>query len=164
MTSADRSRRPFFLACALTIFWASIIWPASGRAGPLTLDDSSSQAIEPSVTMRWKTVGPARSAADNVMEGTMTVRVRINVLPWLKHSARIYLVLPAQPPGRIDMTWGTQGFLLPGHLVSGNRVLVYSGRITAPFLEDNVTFKFSVAGTLMRRSFPVSYHFEMDEV
>ena len=48
-------------------------------------------------------------------------------------------------------------------LQSGNRVLVYAGPIAAPFMEDVLTFRFSVDGTLVRRSFPVSFHFEMDE-
>jgi len=161
--NAGRSRRRFFLAGALTIFWASIIWTSGVRASAVTLDDSGSQAVEPSVTMRWKTAGPSRSAADNVMVGTMTVRVRINVSPSPKRSRRIYLTLPAQPPGRIDLTWTTQGRLLPGQLASGNRVLVYAGPITAPVIEDTVTFKFSVAGTLLGRAVQVSYHFEMDE-
>ncbi len=140
-----------------------MLWNAAAHAKTITIDDSGSQAIEPSVTMRWKTAGPSRAAADNVMVGSMTVRVRINVMPWLRRTGRIYLALPAQEPGPINLSWTTQGRLQPGQLVSGNRVLVYSGPITAPFMEDVVTFKFSVAGTLMQRAVPVTYHFEMDE-
>jgi hypothetical protein len=113
--------------------------------------------------MRWKTAAPARSAADNVMLGTTTIRVHINVMPWLRHSGRIYLALPAQQPGPIGLSWITQGRLLPGQVRSGNRVLVYAGPITTPFMEDTLTFEFSVAGSLMQRAVPVTYHFEMDE-
>jgi hypothetical protein len=35
--------------------------------------------------------------------------------------------------------------------------------IAAPFMEDVLTFRFSVDGTLVRHGFPVSFHFEMDE-
>jgi hypothetical protein len=42
-------------------------------------------------------------------------------------------------------------------------VLVYAGRITTPFMEDTLTFQFTVDGSLMRRAVPVTYHFEMDE-
>ena len=52
---------------------------------------------------------------------------------------------------------------MPGQLQSGNRVLVYSGPITTPFMEDVLKFQFSVNGALMRRTFPVTFHFEMDE-
>jgi hypothetical protein len=159
VTAPDR-RKPaaFFLAAALTI-----IWSAAAQAKSTPIDDSGSQALEPAVTMRWKSAKPTRTGADNLMIGTTTVRVRINVLPWLRHSGRIYLALPAQQPGPLTASWITQGRLMPGQLRSGNRVLVYAGPITAAFIEDTLTFQFSVDGNLLPRAFPVSYHFEMDE-
>jgi hypothetical protein len=151
-------RSSFFLALAF-----GIIWGAAAEAKSITIDDSGSVAIEPSVLMRWKTAVPTRTAAGKLMVGTTTIRVRINVMPWLKHSGRIYLALPAQQPGPVSLSWTTQGRFLPGQLVSGNRVLVYAGRITTPFMEDTLLFQFSVDGALMRRAVPVTYHFEMDE-
>ncbi|HWX26270.1 MAG TPA: hypothetical protein VNZ53_02380 [Steroidobacteraceae bacterium] len=151
-------RATFFLALAF-----GIIWAATARAKSITIDDSGSAAIEPSVLMRWKTAAPTRSAAGKLMVGTTTIRVRINVMPWLKHSGRIYLALPAQQPGPINLSWTTQGRFMAGQLASGNRVLVYAGPITTPFMEDTLTFQFSVDGALMRRAVPVTYHFEMDE-
>lgn len=148
----------FFLAVAFTIFWAS-----AAESKSITLDDSGSQALEPSVTLRWRTAAPGRSPAENQMIGTMTIRVRINVLPELKHAGRIYLVLPMQPPGQVQASWTTQGRLLPGQVQSGNRALVYAGSIATPFLEDVLTFHFTVDGRLVHRAFPLSYHFEMDE-
>ncbi len=156
--SVTHCRRPFFLALALTI-----IWPSVAPAKSITIDDSGSSAIEPSVSMRWKFARPSRSAGADLMVGTTTIRVRINVMPWLRHSGRIYLSLPAQPPGPIGLSWVTQGRFLPGQLQSGNRVLVYAGPITTPFMEDTLTFQFTVDGALMRRAVPVTYHFEMDE-
>ena len=97
------------------------------------------------------------------MVGTTTIRVRINVMPWLKRSGRIYLSLPAQQPGPIAASWTTQGRFLPGQLQSGNRVLVYAGPITAPFMEDTLKFQFSVERGAHRPAVPVSFHFEMDE-
>lgn len=149
----------FFLACAFSIIWAS---PARAKTTPI--DDAGTQALEPSVSMRWKTAVPSRSRAGNEMVGTTTLRMRLNVLPWLHRSGRIYLNLPAQPPGPISASWSTQGRLLPGHVHSGNRVLVYSGPISTPFMEDVLKVQFSVDGTLVRRAFPVTFHFEMDEV
>jgi hypothetical protein len=151
-------RATFFFILAF-----GIIWAATAHAKSITVDDSGSVAIEPSVLMRWKTAVPTRTAAGKLMVGTTTIRVRINVMPWLRHSGRIYLALPAQQPGPISLSWTSQGRFLPGQLVSGNRVLVYAGPITAPFMEDTLTFQFSVAGALMRRAVPVTYHFEMDE-
>jgi hypothetical protein len=158
---ASRTARPspaFFLAAVLTIFW---IGAAQGKSTPI--DDSGTQALEPSVSLRWQSPRPSRSGGDNLMVGTTTIRVRINVLPWIRRSGRIYLVLPAQQPGPVSASWVTQGRFMPGQVRSGNRVLVYAGPITAPFMEDVFKFQFSVDGNLVQRAFPLTYRFEMDE-
>jgi hypothetical protein len=158
---ASRTARPaaaFFLAAALTIFWGGT---AQGKSIPI--DDSGTQALEPAVSLRWQSPRPSRSGGDNLMVGTTTIRVRINVLPWIRRSGRIYLVLPAQQPGPVSASWVTQGRFMPGQVRSGNRVLVYAGPITAPFMEDVFKFQFSVDGNLVQRAFPLTYRFEMDE-
>jgi hypothetical protein len=158
MVGFSRALPAFFLAWPLTIFWA-------GAAGAKTveIDDSGTQTLEPSVGLRWKSVAPARTGGGNLMIGSSTIRVRLNVMPWLHHSGRIYLNFPAQAPGPIALSWLTQGRLLPGRLQSGNRMLVYAGAVTTPILEDTLTVQYSVDGTLIRRAFPVTFHFEMDE-
>jgi hypothetical protein len=151
-------RSTFFLACVF-----GIIWPAAAPAKTTTIDDSGTQALEPSVSMRWRSATPPRSGADNLMIGTTTIRVHLNVMPWLHRSGRIYLSLPAQPPGPIGASWTAQQRLYSGQLRSGGRVLVYAGPITTPFLEDVLRFQFAVDATLTRRPFPVNFHFEIDE-
>jgi hypothetical protein len=153
-----KSLSAFFLTCAL-----SIIWPAAAQAKTTTIDDSGTQALEPSVSMRWKTPTPSRSGGGNLMVGTTTLRVRLNVTPWLRRSGRIYLDLPAQQPGPISTSWITQGRFMPGQVHSGNRVLIYAGPISTPFLEDVMKFQFNVDGSLLPRPTPVTFHFEMDE-
>jgi hypothetical protein len=148
----------FFLACAL-----SIIWAPQAHAKTIQIDDTGSQALEPSVSLRWKSVTPSRSGTDNLMLGNSTIRVRLDVMPWLHRSLRIYLNLPAQQPGPIAIWWLTQGRFIPGQLRSGNRVLLYAGPITTPFLEDTLNVQYSVDGSLVRRPFPVTFHFETDE-
>jgi hypothetical protein len=160
MISAHRAAPPatFFLACVF-----SIIWAAPAHAKTTTIDDAGTAALDPFVNMRWKNATPPRSGSDNRMVGTTTIQVRLNVIPWLKRSGRIYLKLPAQPPGPIDASWTAQGRFLSGQVRSGTRVLVYSGPITTPFMEDVFKFQFDVSGTLLRRPFPVTFRFEMDE-
>jgi hypothetical protein len=153
-----KPRPTFFLALALTIIWAS-----AAQAKTTLIDDSGTTALEPSVSMRWKSAAPSRSGTNNLMLGTTTIRLRLNVMPWLKRSGRIYLSLPAQQPGPMNASWTAQGRLLSGQVRSGNRVLVYSGPITTPFMEDVLKLQFTVDGTLMRHPFPVTVHFEMDE-
>jgi hypothetical protein len=148
----------FFLACAF-----SIIWPAAAHSKTTTIDDTGTTSIEPFVNMRWKHAVPSRSGGDNRMIGTTTIQVRLNVMPWLRHSGRIYLSLPAQQPGPIDASWVAQGRFLSGRVQSGTRALVYAGPITTPIMEDVFRFQLEVNGTLLRRPFPVTFRFEMDE-
>ena len=160
MNCRGRGARPaaFFLACVL-----SIIWEPAAQAKTTTIDDSGTQALQPSVSLRWKTAAPSRAGTDNTMVGTTTIRVRLNVTPWLRRSGRIYLTLPAQQPGPLSASWVTQGRFMPGQVHSGNRVLIYAGPIAAPFMDEVMKFEFSVDGTLMRRPVPVTIRFEMDE-
>jgi len=153
-----RAWAAFFLAYVL-----GIIWAAPARAKTIQIDDSGSEALEPSVGMRWKSATPSHSSADNLMIGATTIRVRLNLTPWLRRSGRIYLNLPAQPPGPIALSWLTQGRLQAGQVQSGGRMLVYAGPITTPFMEDTLTFRFGVDGRLIQHAFPVNFHFEMDE-
>ncbi len=148
----------FFLALAF-----SIIWAGAAQAKTTIIDDSGTTAFEPFVNLRWKSLAPPRSGVDNSMIGTMTIQVRLNVMPWLKHSGRIYLSLPAQQPGPMALSWVAQGRFYSGQLRSGHRVLVYAGPITTPFMEDLFKFQFTVDGTLVRRPYPVTFRFEMDE-
>ena len=154
----------FFLGCAFTIFSiGAALQGATATAKTVVLDDSGTQALDPAVALHWKSVAPSRTGNSNLMLGSATFRVRINVAPWLKRNARIYLVLPAQQPGPLSVSWTSQGKLLPGQLQSGTRALVYSGAISAPFLEDQLTFQFGVDGALVKRAFPVNFQFVMDE-
>jgi hypothetical protein len=148
----------FFLVLPLVI-----IWHATACAKTITLDDSGTQALEPGVLMRWQSATPPRAGAADLLVGTTTIRVRINLMPWLKRSARIYLALPAQPPGPIAASWTSQGQLRSGQIRSGNRVLVYAGPVSSGFIEDTLKFQFSVNAALIGRPYPVSFHFEMDE-
>ena len=51
--------------------------------------------------MRWQSAAPPRGGASDLLVGTTTIRVRINVMPWLKRTARIYLVA-ARAAARAD--------------------------------------------------------------
>jgi hypothetical protein len=160
MTSED-ARRPataFFLA-----LWLNIFWGHGAAAHTAPIDDTGTQALQPAVAMRWKSAAPTRGAAGNLMTGAMTVRLHLNLMPWLHHAGRIYLVLPAQAPGPMKLSWTTQGRLLPGQVVTGNRTLVYAGPVTSRVLEDVLYLQFTVDASLMGHGFPVDIHFEMDE-
>lgn len=151
-------RAAFFLSLPL-----AIIWCVAAHAASVVLDDSGTQSLEPLVYMRWKTPAPPRSGRDDELIGSTTIRVRINVMPWRKRTVKIYLALPAQPPGPIRATWIAEGLLRSGQASTGNRVLVYQGPITTPYLEDVLKFQFAMNAQLMRRTVPVKFQFELDE-
>jgi hypothetical protein len=141
-----------------------IIWLASAAAyGKTTvIDDSGTLPYNAALAMRWQQLEP-RARGNNQMSGTLQLRVRLNVSPWLRHTGRIYLVLPAQQPGAMTAAWTTQGRLLPGQVTTGGRTLVYAGPITGPFLEDVVQLTVSLDGRRMLQSYQVNFRFEMDE-
>jgi hypothetical protein len=157
--AGSRRAAGFFLALSL-----GIIWCATAAAATL-IDDSGSQALEPSVSMRWQTPTPGRRGthADDALTGATRVRVHLDLTRWLHRSGHIYLHLPAQSPGPIDMSWNTQGRFSSGQLRSGNRMLVYAGPIESPVFEELFVFQLSVEGRLLDAATAVSYYFEMDE-
>jgi hypothetical protein len=141
-----------------------IIWLASAPAYARTtvIDDSGTLPYNAAVAMRWQQAQP-RGPAGSQMIGTLQLRVRLNVTPWLRRTGHIYLVLPAQQPGAMTAAWTTQGRLLPGQLVPGTRSLVYAGPITTAFIEDVVQLTITVDGRRMLQTYPVNFRFEMDE-
>lgn len=141
-----------------------IIWLAALPADAKTtvIDDSGTLPYDAALTMRWQQATP-RGANANAMVGTLSLRVKLNVSPWVRRTGRIYLALPLQSPGAMSATWATQGRLLPGQVVSGGRTLVYSGPITTPFMEDILQLTISVDGRRMQQLYHVNFRFEMDE-
>jgi len=150
--------RPLSLP-AYCIIWLLAL-PASART--TVIDDSGTLPNNAALALRWDQPSP-RGPNANLMVGTLALRVKLNVSPWLRRSGRIYLVLPAQQPGAISATWTTQGRLLPGRLSAGSRALVYAGPITTPFIEDNVQLTINVDGRRMLQMYHVNFRFEMDE-
>lgn len=126
------------------------------------IDDSGTLPHDAALALRWQQLAP-RGSANNQMIGTLALHVKLNVTPWLHRTGRIYLVLPAQQPGALTASWTTQGRLLPGQVVTGQRTLVYAGPITTPFLEDMVQLTLSVDGRRVSQGYQINFHFEMDE-
>lgn len=141
-----------------------LLTSVAGAAGSSQLvDDSGSLPYDAPITVTWRSVAPRHGVPDNTLIGSTLLRVRLNVTPWLRHSGRIYLVLPVQPPGDLLASWKTQGRLLPGSLRPGGRALVYSGRLTAPFIEDQLQLTVAVDATRLQQLTHLNFHFEIDE-
>jgi hypothetical protein len=135
---------------------------ATAAARTTVIDDSGTLPHDAALALRWQQLAPRRPI-NNQMVGTLALRVKLNVTPWLHRTGRIYLALPAQQPGALTASWTTQGRLMAGHVATGERTLVYAGPITTPFLEDMVQLTLSVDGRRLIQGYPINFHFEMDE-
>jgi hypothetical protein len=129
-------------------------------AATFRVDDSQTQVLESTLPMRWQEFSPASS--NHFIEGNTRVQVRLNVTPWQGKAARIYMALPAQPIGTVQVNWRGQGKLLDGVLVSGQRGLVYAGPIHSTRLDDVLTVYLRADGKLVRSLHRLEFHFEID--
>lgn len=144
----------------LAAIFACLSWPAC--AATYRVDDGASIPSDSGVTMRWRQAAPGMSREDlAAIEGTAMIQVRLNLAPWQGRLGRIYLVLPEQPVP-LNVSWTTQGRLLPGQMVPGQRVAVYSGPISMQALEETLLMRFVADGTRMAAGLRLNFHFEID--
>jgi hypothetical protein len=153
-----KSRRAAF-AMALTLGCAATAFPAA--AATYRVDDSSSFPRESTALLRWRQTAPARDA-DDTLEGTVGVAVRLSLAPWLNRTGRLFLVLPEQGTPLVRVSWRTQGRLLPGEIAPGQRVLVYDGPITVPYLDETLMLTIQANGGQLPEMRSLAFHFEID--
>jgi hypothetical protein len=144
--------------CGLILLASAL--PATAKT--TVIDDSATLPNNAPLTLHWQQLSPRRPV-NNLLTGTLSLRVKLNLAPWVRRNGRIYLRLPAQPPGRMTASWTTQGRLLPGELRAGTRTLVYAGPITAPFIEDVLQLTLNVDASQLQQLYHVNFIFEMDE-
>lgn len=132
------------------------------RAATYIVDDSSTLPFETQVPGRWRNTIGANRQMSNEIEGGATVNIRLNLAPWQNRNGRIYLALPQQPIGVVNVEWATQGRLLPGKLQSGERTLVYAGPIRTSFLEDTFSVRVVADGRRVVSTQRLQFHFEID--
>ena len=154
LTSGNSLSRTLFVA-ALFLGMACQLPPVG--AATHRLDDSASQVISPNARMEWRSLAPGR-AADHDVEALIRVNIRIDTRAWVGRAGRIYMVLPQDDGPRMTAQWQTQGKLLAGRLVSGERGLVYAGPITQPLLEDQMLVYLRTDGRWMSNSKRLAYH------
>lgn len=146
-----------FLAAALAFMAVT----AAGAA-TYAVDDTTSIPYETNVSSKWRDSPTGGRQMSHEIEGGATVTIRLNLQPWLNRNGRIYLALPQQPIGVVNVEWATQGRMLPGKLQSGERTLVYAGPIRSPILEDNFTVRVVADGRRVVATQRLQFHFEID--
>ncbi|HUL56561.1 MAG TPA: hypothetical protein VLT60_06155 [Usitatibacter sp.] len=148
------------IASAFGAIAVALALPA-GATTTYRVDDSLTLPQESNQAMKWRSLAPSR-AVGNAVEGTSVITIRLNTAPWLNRMGKIYMALPEQPIGQVTAEWTTQGRLLPGSLISGNRTLVYSGPIKSDMLEDTIALKITADGRRLIQAQRLQFYFEID--
>ena len=135
---------------------------AAGAASAEThrLDDSLSHTVPPTAQMQWRP--QTRSDVDGGMEAWVRVNIRIDTQAWIGRSGRVYMVLPRDETSTLEAVWTTDGKLLAGRLVSGERALVYAGNITSNALRDQMLVRLRSGPDWQSNSRRLNFHFEID--
>jgi hypothetical protein len=145
----------------LWVLLAAIVLAQPATAGTFAVDDSTSYVHDANTAMKWKSVAPRRRIG-TLVEGITVVTVRLNVVLWANKTGKIYIALAEQPIGPVKATWTTQGRLLPGQLISGNRALVYAGPIKSTLLEDTIVLTLEADGQRLVAAQRLQFYFEID--
>lgn len=140
----------------------ALIVAEPNSAATYVVDDSSTIPFEAQTPMRWRNTTGGNRQMSNEIEGGATVNIRLNLQPWLNRNGRVYLALPQQPVGVVNVEWATQGRMLPGKLQSGERTLVFAGPIRTAFLEDNFSVRVVADGRRVNATQRLQFHFEID--
>lgn len=143
----------------------SLLIPTALAAAPLLaaerVDDTGTRTQDPTVRLRWENVVPRRGDSPTAAAVTV-VYVRLNLSPWRGQNGRLYLAFPDRAGTPVDAEWTTQGRLLPGRVRSGERALVYSGRIEGAVLEDTWRLTLRTDGRRLVRPELLEFTFEME--
>ena len=147
------------LALLLAALQMTIVQTAGAET--IRIDDSASLPSESTALLRWRQVAPA-SGSEDTLEGEVAIAVRLNLLPVLNRTGRLYLVLPVQGTTPVRASWVTQGRLLPGEITPGRRVAVFQGLVTTPYLEDTLALRIEADGNHLPDMQRLAFHFEFD--
>jgi hypothetical protein len=96
------------------------------------------------------------------MEAWVRVNIHIDTQDWVGRSGRVYMVLPRDETSTLEAVWTTDGKLLAGRLVSGERALVYAGNITSNALRDQMLVRLRSGPDWQSNSRRLNFHFEID--
>lgn len=131
-----------------------------GRPAAATLDDSATVVLDPVPRMNWRNLSPKNR--DNTIVGKTRVNVKLATAAWLGKRAKIYMLMPAETAGAVQLTWRGTGQLLDGQLKSGARTLVFSGVIRNSRIEDVLSIEIEADGTRISRTQQLQIYYEIE--
>lgn len=158
MTRPPRLAGTVLAPCLLA---ACLCAAQSTAAGTARVDDSGTVVSQGVVPMRWRQLVPGR-AADNSVEASLRVALRLNLSRWLNQPVKLYMGLAPVAGEPVHASWRTQGRLLPGSLRSGARALVFEGIAGAASLEETLELTLSTDGRALVSAQALQFYFEVD--
>jgi len=162
MTSAPGCRgAPWRRLHALAFALLACTLSQAPNAATYRVDEAGTVVSQPVVNMRWRHLVPGRGA-DNTVEASVRVDVRLNLAPWLNKPARLYMVLAPVHSDRVLVRWTTQGRLLPGSLYSGDRALVFEGTAGPAVLNESLLLTMETDGERLTQLQNLNFHFEIE--
>jgi hypothetical protein len=100
--------------------------------------------------------------ATALVSGSTRVSLQLNLAAWSGRSGRIYMTLPRTSGPTVRATWRAGGTLLSGSLISGDRAVVYAGRINGPVLRDVIDIKLEADGARLVEPEVLAFSFEIE--
>lgn len=140
---------------------AVLLGGAGVNATTTRVDDSGTVVSQGVLPMRWKQLVPGRGA-DNSVEASVRVALRLNLARWLNQPVRLYMALTPALGEPVYATWRTQGRLLPGTLRSGGRALIFEGVANAALLEETLDLTLRTDGRALVSTQALQFYFEVD--
>jgi hypothetical protein len=138
---------------------ATVLASATGAATFL-VDDTRSTVLDANLPLQWRSLSPAGN--DHQVQGLTRVQIKLDTRAWVGKFVRMYMALPAQPGGAVQVRWQAQGPLLSGQLSSGQRGLVWSGSVPTATLEDVFTVTVQTDGRMLTTAQLLRFYFEVD--
>jgi len=132
----------------------------AATAAPIRLDDSQTHTVPPNVQMQWRNL-PSSAGSAGSMEAWIRVNVRLDTAALSGRVGRVYMVLAKDSTSVVEASWTSQGRLLPGRVVSGERTLVYSGTLPAA-LADQLALRLRASPDWDSPSRRLNFHFEFE--
>ena len=153
-----RLARMVLAPCLLAASLCAQGWAAAGTA---RVDDSGTVVSQGVVPMRWRQLVPGRGA-DNSVEASVRVALRLNLSRWLNQPVKLYMGLAPAAGEPVHATWRTQGRLLPGSVQSGARTLVFEGIAGVASLEETMELTLRTDGRALVSAQSLQFYFEVD--
>jgi len=135
--------------------------PLNGAGTAFRVDDSGTVVLDPVLELKWQPKG-GDLAGSALSSGTTRVSLQLNLASWAGRAGRIYMTLPRTAGPTVRATWRAGGTLMSGSLISGDRAIVYAGRINSPVLRDVIEIQLEADGARLIEPEVLAFGFEIE--